>query len=109
MFFFIPNWRNSDQTFFGVSPMGLFVYTTEQIKKKTFIIISVMPYICLSFIAPILFYMVGWLNSYTIFLCLINAMASSVDMLNLSLVLKQVPEHSMIQLNGHETYYLQGV
>ena len=105
--FFIPNWRNSDQTFFGVSPMGLFVYTTEQIKKKTFIIISVMPYICLSFIAPILFYMVGWLNSYTIFLCLINAMASSVDMLNFSLVLKQVPENSLIQLNGPETYYLR--
>lgn len=88
--------------------MGLFIYTAERITRKTFIIISVMPYICLSLLTPILFYMVGWLNSYTIFLCLINAMASSVDMLNVSLVLKQVPEHSMIQLNGHETYYLQG-
>ena len=104
---FVPNWKNSDQTFFGVTSMGLFICTAERITRKTFIIISVMPYICLSLLTPILFSVVGWLNPYTIFLCLINALASSVDMLNLYLVLKQVPENSLIQLNGPETYYLR--
>ena len=104
---FVPNWKNSDQTFFGGTSMGLFIYTAERITRKTFIIISVMPYICLSLLTPILLSVVGWLNPYTIFLCLINALASSVDMLNLYLVLKQVPENSLIQLNGPETYYLR--
>ncbi|VYU37450.1 hypothetical protein [Clostridium tertium] len=47
----------------------------------------------------------GLLNGFTIALCVINAMGSSVDCLNILLILKQVPKNSYIVSNGSETYF----
>ncbi|MPN36531.1 hypothetical protein SDC9_184040 [bioreactor metagenome] len=103
--FCIPNWIRSDKTFWGINNVGIFIYTSEIISRRTFIIISIMPFLCLSIVSPILLSALGWLNGYTILLCLINAMGSSIDILNLFLILTQTPTKAMIMANGPETYY----
>lgn len=102
---FIPNFMKSDKTFFGINGMFGFVFTTEPIKKWRFIIISIMPCVLLSFVLPFILNLFGLLNGYTVFLCLLNAMGSCVDVLNLFLITFQVPNGNTIINNGFETYY----
>ncbi|KAJ50156.1 hypothetical protein BD780_000942 [Clostridium tetanomorphum] len=102
---FIPNVLKSDEIYWGINGFFGFVYTTEKIKKGRFLIISIMPFILLSVILPFILNVLGWLNGFTIFLCLINAMGSCVDCLNMYLVAIQVPKGSYIVNNGFETYF----
>jgi hypothetical protein len=102
---FIPNILKSDKTYWGINVFCGFVFTTEKIKKGRFLIISIMPLILLSIIFPFILNILGWLNSYTILLCLINAMGSCVDCLNICLVAIQVPNGSYILNNVFETYF----
>ncbi|MEQ8154655.1 MAG: DUF3267 domain-containing protein [Clostridiaceae bacterium] len=102
---FIPNVFKSDEIYWGINGFFGFVYTTEKIKKSRFLIISIMPFVLLSVILPFIINFLGLLNEFTIFLCLINAMASCVDCLNMCLVEKQVPKGSYIVNNGFETYF----
>lgn len=102
---FIPNVLKSDKTFWGINGFFGFVSTTEKIKKGRFLIASVMPFILLSVIMPFILNILGWLNAFTIFLCLLNAMGSCVDCLNMCLVAVQVPNDSYIVNNGFETYF----
>lgn len=102
---FIPNAFHSSKTLWGIIGLGVFIYTTEAISKRRFIMISIMPYIVLSLLFPLVMSILGGLNGYTILLCLINAMGSSVDFLNGYLILVQVPDDALILSNGRETYY----
>lgn len=102
---FIPNVLKSEKTFWGINGIYGFITTTEKIKKSRFLIISIMPFILLSVVLPFIFNFFGWLNGYTIFLCLINAMGSCVDCLNIVLIATQVPNGSYIINNGFETYF----
>lgn len=102
---FIPNILKSDKTCWGINCFYGFVFTTEIIKKGRFLIISIMPFILLSIILPFILNILGCLNGYTILLCLINAIGSCVDCLNICLVAIQVPNGSYIQNNGFETYF----
>lgn len=102
---FIPNVFKSTQIYWGINGFFGFVYTTEKIKKSRFLIISIMPFILLSVVLPFIINFLGWLNGFTIFLCLINAMGSCVDCLNICLVAIQVPKGSYIVNNGFETYF----
>ena len=102
---FIPNMIKSEKTFWGINGIYGFVFTTEKIKKGRFIIISLMPFILLSLVLPFILSILGWLNGYTILLCLINAGGSCVDCLNTVLIVTQVPNGSYIVNNGFETYY----
>lgn len=102
---FIPNAFRSSKTLWGIIGLGVFIYTTETISKRRFIMISIMPYIVLSLLFPLVLSILGGLNGYTILLCLINAMGSSVDFLNGYLILVQVPDDALILSNGRETCY----
>lgn len=102
---FIPNVLKSEKTFWGINGVYGFVFTTEKIKKGRFIIISMFPFILLSLVLPFILSALGWLNGYTILLCLINAGGSCVDSLNTLLIATQVPNGSYIVNNGFETYY----
>lgn len=102
---FIPNFLKSDKTYWGINGLFGFVYTTEIIKKSRFLIISIMPFILLSVILPFILNTFGWLNEFTILLCLINAIGSCVDCLNIFIIGIQVPKGSYIVNNGFETYY----
>jgi hypothetical protein len=102
---FIPNVLKSDKTYWGFNGFAGFVYTYEKIRKGRFLIISIMPFFLLSIVLPFVLNIFGWLNGYTIFLCLINAMGSCADCLSICLVALQVPNGSYIINNGFETYF----
>jgi hypothetical protein len=102
---FIPDFINSDQTYWGLSISGGFVSTTKKITKTNFFVISIAPFILISFILPLILGLLGLMNAFIFFLVIFNAMASSVDILNLILILFQAPPKSFIINNGFETYY----
>lgn len=102
---FIPNFKKSEKTEWGMKGVFGFVFTTEPMKKSRFLIVSCMPFILLSIMTLFLFDITGYLNWYTLMLCLINAAGSCVDFLNMILVGVQVKKGSTIINNGFETYY----
>ena len=101
---FIPNFIKSDKVYWGITLNGGFVAITEKISKIRFIIISIMPLIVLSIVFPIILGVCNVLDYFIMFLIIVNAMASSVDILNLFLILFQAPQNSYILNNGFETY-----
>jgi len=102
---FIPNVLKSDKTYWGFNGFVGFVYTFEKIKRNRFLIISIMPFFLISIVLPFILNIFGWLNGYTIFLCLLNAMGSCADCLSICLVAIQVPNGAYIINNGFETYF----
>lgn len=102
---FIPNVLKSDKTYWGINGICGFVTTSEKIKKSRFLLISIMPLLILSIVLPFVLNAFGWLNGYTIFLCLLNAMGSCVDCLNICLIATQVPNGAYVLNNGFETYF----
>ncbi|QGT98604.1 hypothetical protein SYNTR_0011 [Candidatus Syntrophocurvum alkaliphilum] len=102
---FIPNFMQSEKTYFGIRPWGGFVYTTEKLEKNRFLLISLAPFLILSVILPIVLGLLDLLNGLLAFLILLNAIASSVDFLNAVLIIFQVPKGATIVNNGFETYY----
>ncbi len=102
---FIPGFSKSDQVFWGFNGLFAFVFTTQPIKRERFLLISMMPYLLLSIALPVLLHLFHLLNGYLAFLCLFNAMGSSVDILNSGLVLFQVPKGQDIISNGSQTFY----
>ncbi|MBG9941925.1 DUF3267 domain-containing protein [Brevibacillus formosus] len=102
---FIPNFLKSERTWMGLTLFGGFVATEEKIPKSRYILITIAPFIILSVILPFLLGFLGLLATVLKFLILINAIASSVDMLNLFLVMKQVPKQAILISNGQKTYW----
>lgn len=104
----VPHFRKSTKTYWGVRLRFGFAYTAEIMGKCRFILVSVMPYILLSLVAPIIFSLVGLLNGITTTLFVVNAAGSCVDFLNIILVSTQVPRNGEIVSNGSETYFKIG-
>lgn len=65
----------------------------------------IAPFMTISIILPLFLGVLGLMNGFIFFLVIFNAMASSVDVLNLVLILFQTPANSVIITNGFETYY----
>ncbi|MDF1615836.1 DUF3267 domain-containing protein [Petrocella sp. FN5] len=105
--FWIPNFLSDDNTFFGIKIWGGFVFTSQSLTKRRFIMICLAPYVTLSILLPLILGMLNVLNGILISLIMINAMASSVDLLNACLILFQVPKDAMVINNSYETYYRQ--
>jgi len=102
---FIPNFVKSQNTFWGINGLFGFVFTTELIKKRRFILISVMPFVLLSVVLPAALRLFSVFGPYAAFLCFINAVGSCVDFLNACLIAFQVPRGHVIVSNGFETYH----
>lgn len=102
---FIPNFMKSEKTFVGLTLFGAFVITEEEISKSRYIFITVAPFIILSIILPLILSVVGLLTTTLKFLVILNAMGSSVDLLNLLLIMKQVPKNATLTCNGPNTYW----
>ncbi len=101
----IPNFLQSSNSRWGFNGFAMFVYSTQKLKKSRFILVSIAPFLVLSILFPIVLSFMGWLNLYTIILCLINALGSSVDFMNVFNIVTQVPNKSLLVLNGMETYH----
>ncbi|MFC9539983.1 DUF3267 domain-containing protein [Lysinibacillus sp. NPDC056959] len=102
---FIPNFMKSKKTFVGLTLFGAFVITEEEILKSRYIFITVAPFIILSIILPLILSVIGLLTTTLKFLVILNAMGSSVDLLNLLLIMKQVPNNATLTCNGPNTYW----
>ncbi|WP_078434071.1 DUF3267 domain-containing protein [Metabacillus halosaccharovorans] len=104
---FIPKFNKSDKTFVGITMFGGFVITEEEISKSRYILITIAPFIIISVILPLLLSVFGLLTPILKFLILLNSLASSVDMLNLLLIIKQIPKNATLKSNGPYTYWKQ--
>ena len=101
----IPNAIHSKKTYLGINGFFGFVYSEEEIKKKRFILVSVMPLLILSFGVPLLCKIFGYYHWYVLLLSIINAGGACVDIFNVILIAKQVPSRGMIVSNGMKTLY----
>jgi hypothetical protein len=106
---FIPNFIKSEKTLIGFTLFGGFVTTEEEISKSRYILITATPFIIISIILPLILSFFGLLTSSLKFLILLNSIASSVDILNLLIILKQVPKKGTIKSNGPKTYWKKTV
>ncbi|MDK2564195.1 DUF3267 domain-containing protein [Romboutsia sedimentorum] len=102
----IPNFTKSKSTFISVRLWGGFVYTEEVIKKRRYLIITILPFIMLSFVVPLLMTLVGINPMIILTLSIINSAGASVDVLSFILLLFQVPKNSSIKNNGMKTFYI---
>lgn len=103
----MPNFAKSNKTYFGITLFGGFAYTSEKISRSRFIVISIMPVVIISIVLPIILGVFNGFNGLIAFLIILNAAASAVDILNLILVLFQVPKKGYVINNGFETYFKQ--
>ena len=104
---FIPNFLRSDKTYIGLTIFGGFVVSEEEISRTRYIFITIAPFIIISVLLPIILGTLGLLTPLLKFLIMLNAMSSSVDLLNLLLILKQVPMNASLLSNGPKTYWKQ--
>ncbi|KAB8130502.1 DUF3267 domain-containing protein [Gracilibacillus oryzae] len=102
---FIPNFFTSAKTYVGITPLGGFVITEEEITKARYILISIAPFLIISIILPFVLSMLGILTTSWKVLIILNAMASSVDIFNLFLIMKQAPKDAILKSNGPSTYW----
>lgn len=102
---FIPNFTKSKKTYIGLTLFGGFVLTEEEISKSRYLFITIAPFVIISIILPLVLGLLGLLTTTLKFLIILNAMASSVDLLNLLLIIKQVPKNAFIKGNGLNTYW----
>ncbi|HGE5782131.1 TPA: DUF3267 domain-containing protein [Bacillus pseudomycoides] len=102
---FIPNFIKSEKTWIGLTFFGGFVATEEEISKPRFVLITIAPFFIISILTPLLLSVFGALTTTLKWLILSNSMASSVDMLTLLLILKQVPPNGILRNNGSKTYW----
>jgi hypothetical protein len=102
---FIPNFIKSEKTYVGFTLFGGFVITEEEISKSRYIFITIAPFLVISIIMPLILSLFGLLTTSLKFLIILNSMASSVDLLNLLLIIKQVPKNSTLKSNGPNTYW----
>jgi hypothetical protein len=102
---FIPHFLHSDTTCFGLSWFGGFAYTEEVITKARYIVIGAMPFLVISVLFVVILGSIGYLTPLLKLVCILNALASSVDFFNILLVLMQVPKRGTIVMNGPLTYF----
>ena len=104
---FIPNFLRSDKTYIGLTIFGGFVVSEEEISRARYIVITIAPFIIISVLLPLVLGALGLLTPLLKFLIVLNAMSSSVDLLNLLLIVRQVPRNASLISNGHKTYWKQ--
>jgi len=101
----IPDFIRSDTTYMGITYVGGFVYTEEQLTRTRYIIISFAPFITISIILPFILGMLNLLSPLIVGVLLLNSLGSSVDILIALHVLIQVPSKAYLVANGKDTYW----
>ncbi|BAQ13261.1 metalloprotease family protein [Clostridium botulinum] len=98
-----PNFK---QTIFGFIPKGLVSYSffKGQISRKGLIIFLIFPFIILTILPTIGLSFIRIKNNFIYVIIIINAVASYVDILTISVLLLQVPKSTCIKNIGNKTY-----
>ena len=77
-----PKFPKSQKTFWGITLYGGFVSSTEEMSKCRWVLISILPFVALSIIMPMVLIFFNVFNGFTAFLAFFNAMSSSVNITN---------------------------
>jgi hypothetical protein len=101
----VPNFVSSNRTYAGITYWGGFVYTEEEIPRSRYLLITMMPFVIISMLLPLVLGSAGLLTNTAMALILLNSMASSVDMLTMILIATQAPAGSRLTNNGTRTYW----
>lgn len=101
----IPSFMKSKHTGIGIHIFGGFVFSEEIMSRMRYLIVSLAPFVLISIVLPLLLGTMGYLNPLLIFLIILNALGSSVDLLNVVLVLSQVPKKAQIRNHGMNTFW----
>ena len=101
----VPDFILSEKTYAGITPLGGFVYSEEEIPRSRYLLITIVPFLVISVILPLVLGTLDILSQPVKVLILLNSMASSVDVLTFILVLTQVPGGSYITSNSTKTYW----
>jgi hypothetical protein len=102
---FFPGLLHSEKTYLGITYAGVYVNTEEELTRKRFFIISIAPFIVLSVLLPLVLGFTGLLYSWLVFMALLNALGSSMDLMGLLLLIRQVPPGARIRNAGMDTYW----
>ncbi len=102
---FVPNFWKSDKTYFTVHLWGGMMNTEEELSKSRFIVISIMPYLLLTFALPALLIWGGLPISLITFLIVVNGFGSCMDLFGICLIVYQVPNGAIIRNVGMKTLY----
>ncbi|AFV22791.1 hypothetical protein Mpsy_0580 [Methanolobus psychrophilus R15] len=103
----VPDFLSSDRTYTGITYAGGFVYTEEEIPRSRYLLITILPFVIISVLLPLVLGSADLLTSTAVALILLNSMASSVDALSFILVATQAPAGSHMTSNGIRTYWKQ--
>ncbi|WP_028562902.1 DUF3267 domain-containing protein [Paenibacillus pinihumi] len=101
----IPKFWRSEKTWIGLRLFGGFVLTEEEMSRRRYIVISAAPYILISIILPLILGWLGWLAPGVIILLVLNALGSSLDLLNIILILIQTPPKARLVCTGTATFW----
>ena len=102
---FVPNFFKSKRTFWGMRLLYFFTYTEEEMSKFRMAVIFIAPLLFLSFIFPVILNILGIMNGFIMFLCVLNAGGSCVDVFYTLLILFKIPNGSIVKNNGAVTFY----
>jgi len=102
---FIPNFIKSDNTYIGLTYYGGCVYTTDVLSKYRACLIYIAPFVFLSIILNVISGVLGLYNIPLMIFIILNSIGSSGEILELILILLQVPKGAKIVNNGMRTYF----
>ncbi|WP_292465818.1 DUF3267 domain-containing protein [Methanolobus sp.] len=103
----VPDFLSSGSTYMGITYAGGFVYTEEEIPRLRYLLITILPFVIISVLLPLVLGSADLLATMAMALILLNSMASSVDVLSFILVATQAPVGSHMTSNGTKTYWKQ--
>ena len=101
----VPHFTSSEKTYVGMTPMVGYVYSEEEIPKWRYLLITIMPFVVISLIVPLILGILSLLSPLVLILIIINSIASSVDVLTFITIVTQVPNGSYLTSNGLRTYW----
>jgi hypothetical protein len=101
----IPNFIKSDNTYIGLTYYGGLVYTKDVLTKYRACFVYIAPFVFLSIILNVISGVLGLYNIPLMIFIILNSIGSSGEILELILILLQVPKGAKIVNNGMRTYF----
>lgn len=97
----------TDRVIVGSNGAFGFTYTEQQISRERYMVVAIMPFL-LSFLGLLALSWFGYINIYTVFLCVINAGGAAADIYMIIFLLIKVPRGARViflNTNGGELFY----
>ncbi|HEY9062695.1 MAG TPA: metalloprotease family protein [Pseudobacteroides sp.] len=103
-----PEGIKSKNTILGFWPKACAFYGhyDGEMSRNRFIIVFLLPLISLSVFPIIAMGISGYINTFVIRICLVNAFAACVDMLGVILFATQVPKNAVVRNLGWKSYWI---